>query len=179
MSTPTNTSSDDNPYNAPTSMIGGSDGPSPFAESEGGVSLKTVEMLRQTKPWVRFVSVLGFIAAVLFILGGIFTLITISVGAGTGLSPLEVVGFLAVYVTLGLLYLPPSVFLFRYASRIADLMADRRVDNLERALQAQKSFWRFIGIMILVVMAIYALIIVLGVVGFMSIRTTVNRPAGS
>jgi hypothetical protein len=61
-------------------------------------------------------------------------------------------------------YIVPGIFLMRYASRIAALVASGRADDLESALAAQKSFWKFVGIVVAVVLGLY-LVILLLVVG--------------
>ena len=68
------------------------------------------------------------------------------------------------YLAMSLLYMMPGIYLNRYASRISDLMLLRREDALEQALEAQKSFWKFIGILFLSLVALYVLIIILAVV---------------
>jgi hypothetical protein len=61
---------------------------------------------------------------------------------------------------VGVLYFLPALLLFRYASRINDLWTNRSVRALEDALEAQKSFWKFVGILMLVVIVLYLLVIV-------------------
>ena len=64
-----------------------------------------------------------------------------------------------VYGALALVYLIPSVFLSRYASDIARLRSSLRVQDLEEALQSQKSFWKFIGIATIVMIVLYVLLL--------------------
>jgi hypothetical protein len=118
-----------------------------------------VEALTQTRPWVRFLSILGFLTTALLALFGLFF---IGLGAtGTALSRSQFgggagigVGF--VYLLISLLYLFASLFLFRYASGIAS-MAHDTAGGMERALAAQKSFWRLIGITAAVYLVFVAL----------------------
>ena len=66
---------------------------------------------------------------------------------------------------LGLLYIFPSLFLFRYASGIASMLKEDAVRGMESALAAQKSFWRFVGILTVIVLCIYAVVLAVVVVG--------------
>jgi len=120
---------------------------------------KTVAMLRQTKPWVRFMSILMFIGAAFMI---IFGLVAGVVGIAGG--AFEGAVFLILYPLMGLLYIFPALFLFRYASRIRDFMAHGLSENLDAALEAQKSFWKFIGILTLIILGIYAVIFVVAII---------------
>lgn len=112
--------------------------------------LSVHESLRQTKPWVRFLSVLGFICAGLMVLAGIAVGLLSLASGETGMLLIAVV-----YPISGLLYLVPCLFLSRYATFIGEYLVSGQQAQLEQALQAQKSFWKFVGIVTLVVMCIY------------------------
>ena len=98
-------------------------------------------ILAGTKPWVRLVSILGFISAGLMILLGIGV-------AGLGLFQRGAPEFVAIgmiYPITGLLYLVPSFYLFRYASRIEDYVRGGQDMQLELALDSQRAFWKFVA----------------------------------
>lgn len=120
-----------------------------------------IEHLRATKPWVRFMSIMSFIGAGLMVLLGLFMiLMPIAPGMkGFGVGP--IVGL--IYIAMAAIYIAPAVFLHRFASAIGDLMVGGGDVALEAALGSQKSFWRFVGILTLVVVCIYALIIVVAI----------------
>lgn len=148
--------SSDNPYRSPEvvatpSDVGGSD---PSLSS-------AAHMLRQTKPWVRFISVLMFIGSAFLALGG-----AIMMAAGAAGGP-RVPGAFAgiVYVFMAILYVIPAVFLWRYADRIGSFMLHRTPGTLAHALEAQKSFWKFVGILTLIVLCIYATLAIFFIFG--------------
>lgn len=121
-----------------------------------GISARTMELLRQTRPWVIFFSVLGFLATGLMLLVGLF--ITVG-GMATRAAGMRVwIGLL--YVAFAAIYLFPSIFLWRYGMRIGSLVARGHAEDLELALEAQKSFWRFTGILTIVVIVLYVVAIV-------------------
>jgi hypothetical protein len=70
-----------------------------------------------------------------------------------------------VYGLLGLLYIYPALKLWRYASGINVLARVQDSTSLHAALDEQRAFWKFIGIMILVILSLYLLIIVVALVG--------------
>jgi hypothetical protein len=118
---------------------------------------RAFDMLRQTKPWVRLMSIVMFVVAGLTLVFGIVIGIGGMMSSGVRSAGIPAaLGF--VYIAMGLLYLAPGIYLFRYASRIALLVATRREDALEGALESQKSFWKFAGIITLVVIGLYVLI---------------------
>lgn len=149
----------DNPYRSPSCF---SDPQVVGDESGQVVTLKVLSMLRQTQPWARFLSVLGYISSALLVFVGLIGFGAMTLGSG----PPRPVGNLIflVYFFIGILYFVPSLFLFRYASRIDALWTTRSVRQLEDALEAQKSFWKFVGILMLIVIVLYLLGIVLAFV---------------
>lgn len=147
-------------YASPTSMLA--------YQSGGGMtetaSPRTIELLRQTRPWVLLFSVLMFIVAGLMFLGGL-AMAGIGLIGGRGAMSIAAIGGV-VYVLGGMLYFFPALYLGRYGSRIGSLAVTRRTDTLESALEAQKSFWKFLGVATLVVIGLYvALIVVVLIIG--------------
>ena len=63
-------------------------------------------------------------------------------GAGPGIA---VIGVL--YACMGLIYLVPALHLWRYGKHIDGYLKDPQGIQLERALEAQRRFWKFIGIL--------------------------------
>jgi hypothetical protein len=125
-----------------------------------------VEHLQATKPWVRLISIIMFISVGLMFLGGLVMMLMPSpMGMGGG-------GFGAlvgiIYIIMGGLYLAPAYFLHQYASSIGDFVQNGGDSALENALGSQKSFWRFIGILTLVVICIYGLVFLFVILGALS-----------
>jgi hypothetical protein len=112
-----------------------------------GLSEVALAHLRGTKPWVRFISVMTLISAGLMVVLGILALIAMPLAG-------------VVYIAVAGLYLVPYTLLKRYADAIAALTRTQRMGDVECALIAQKSFWKFSGVMLIVVLCIYAAVIV-------------------
>ena len=152
----------DNPYQSPQVMgVPSGGGADPSLD-------RAVSMLRQTKPWVRFISVMMFIGSAFMVLGGLF-MMAIGAGGGAGGAGWPGaafgVGLGVAYIVFALLYIVPAVFLWKYADRIAVFMRERSTGALASALESQKSFWKFVGILMLIMLVIYAGIFVLGIFG--------------
>jgi len=146
-----------NPYAAPRAPV--MQMSRPGGESQGAVSAGALEMLRLTKPWVRFLGVLGIIGMVLLSLGGV----AVAIAGAAMKSNGSMLGLGLVYLLMGVLYLPPIIYLNRYANRIGDLLRSEAAEDLEAALTAQKSFWRYAGIVTLCVLCLYAIALLVGV----------------
>jgi ABC-type Na+ efflux pump permease subunit len=141
--------------------------PAPFLAGER-VSERVVMALSKTRPWVRLISVLVIIACALMVLGGLGALIAsiaggMSTGGYTGGAAYGIgfgIAAFAVYLVIAALTFPVGLLLSRYASRIKDLQRSGRVEALETALFAQKSFWKYLGILTLINLVLYVLALV-------------------
>lgn len=119
-----------------------------------------LEALRKTKPWVRFLSIIGFLCVVLMVVIGIGVAVAGAFFGGNqgkpGFEGPFLIGMSLLYVLLGILYIFPSLYLFRYASAIGEaLAAPSKSAAVENALRQQKSFWKFAGIMTLIMFLVY------------------------
>lgn len=139
----------------------------PVAISRGeGLSPRVLSALAGTRPWVRFCAIIGFIlAGLIFILAAVMLFGGAALFASGGENAiggsLPVIAAL-VYAVMGLLYLFPSIKLWKYGSHIASLMGSQSMSDLEAALESQRSFWKFVGVMVLVAICLYVLIFVVG-----------------
>ena len=144
--------SDVNPYQAPMATTFSID----VGDSDSNLD-RAADMLRQTKPWVRFISVMLFIVGGFMVLAGLFVMLAgaaAKLPGGFG----GAIGF--IYIVMAVLYILPAVFLWTYADRISIFLRKRSPGRLASALEAQKSFWKLAGILMLIVLCMYAVIIV-------------------
>ncbi len=132
----------------------------PAIAAGGDVSVEVVELLRKTKPWVRLLAVLGFLGLGLALVGALAGLVLgASAGMGAGTALVQLV---AILVEI-LLFFPALLFLNRYASRIGNLVASGHPQDLEDALAAQKSYWKYVGILVLVFLLLAIVAVVLAI----------------
>lgn len=130
----------------------------PAAAPREVITQPMLDMLRKTRPWVRFLSIMGFLMVGLIVLiglgvagFGVFTAVT-----GERSQGALMLGLGVLYVVMGLLYFYPSRYLARYAGAITrTLDGPSRTSALEEALRWQKSFWKFAGILTLVTLLLY------------------------
>jgi hypothetical protein len=153
--------SDSNPYQSPSA---------PAQQWESQLDVESVlyeatQSLAQTKPWVRFLSVLGFFAMGVMT----FAVIVASLAAGGpfGAGPVQLIVMIPMLV---LFYGIPSILLWNYASRINEFLRARTAPTFSAALAAQKSFWKYLGILVLVVFIFYAVVLL----GFLVLPTVLG-----
>jgi hypothetical protein len=110
------------------------------------VSPALVDLLTRTRPWTMFVAVLGLIGVGFMVLGAILILAASSKFGSGG------IGFIMALLYLGMaaIYALPCIRLVQYSSAISQLRISPSARSLEIALDCQRSFWKTVGIMILV-----------------------------
>ncbi len=135
---------------------------SPFGQSELDFG-EAERHLAQTKPWVRFVSILGFVMCV-------FSIVSFALGAMHGTVQMTVIWAFSLLFSL-VFYLVPSIMLWTYGSRIGEYLRGSDSASFSKALVAQKTFWRYLGILALAGIALYfvaiAVLVGMGVMGAM------------
>lgn len=165
-----------NPYSSPQSnLFGGTS-----ASGGDGVTQGVILQLQKTRPWVRFIAVLMFIISALMLLAGVLMGAFGATGgfkpAGGGSAAFNAgfgVGMAALYAFIAVLYMYPALKLWKYADRIRDLVNSRQGIDLEKALNEQRAFWKFVGVMIIVLLVLYFFIFV-AAIGF-GVFTTMTK----
>ena len=115
--------------------------------------------LRATRPWTRLLSVLGFIGTALIILAGIAMFVGKEfIPMSEKAPPLAFMGIF--YIVASVFYLVPSIWLSKYSSAITAFLNAGDALELGKAIAYQKSFWKFVGILALISIAVAVLGIV-------------------
>ncbi len=128
------------------------------------------QYLDQTRPWVRFMSILAFVGAGFMALAGAGIMLAglaggfSDRGAGRMFGAIGGMALGAVYLGMACLYIAPGVFLHRFAGSIWQLKLAPNAGALDEALRHQRSFWRYIGIMSLIGLIVGVIVVVLAIV---------------
>lgn len=117
-----------------------------------------IKILSRTLPWVRFLSVVGFISVGFFALLGALSLVGITT------ERLEQVHLqaLAVYPILMVVSFVPAFHLHKCARRMETFVSQGHTVQLEGVLEAQRAFWKFLGCLVLVMGMILVAAMVIG-----------------
>jgi hypothetical protein len=147
--------------------------PAPLSEAHATETLKVTEDVRsymyETAKWTKFLSIIGFIGT------GFMVLISFSVGAIMSVmdnmlgdaNPYAKLGTGALTVILllsALLYFYPSLLLFKYSNAAKKAVLYEDQASLGIAVSKLKSFFKFWGILIIVVLAFYIIIFLFAIV---------------
>jgi len=120
--------------------------------------------------WIRFLSVLGFIASGVYVIAAIFSLIG-AIGDGIGLVIVFIINLIA-----GFIFFYPSYLLWCYANTIIQLRSGFQLGALKNAIELQARFWKFKGILALLSIIIIIVIFILILMGVNFLSLELNFP---
>ncbi len=122
--------------------------------------------LGETARWSKFLSIVGFIFCGLFVLIGLFAG---SFMAGTfgrfggGAGMMGGAFFSVLYVLLALLYFFPCLYLYNFAAKMQVALRTNDQEQLSQSFRNLKSCYKFMGILMIVVLGFYALALLIGI----------------
>ncbi len=121
--------------------------------------------LRETARWARFLAIIGFVLIGLMLIIALIGLMLPSMSGLGGLGSFYSAGVFVGYFLVALIYLLPLLYLFRFASKMQ--LALRTEDNMEMegAFANIKAHYRFIGILTIILLALYGLIFLFAMLG--------------
>lgn len=139
-----------NPYAAPSAAAAVE-----TAEGGGAVSRAMIMAMRQTKPWVLLFTVLTGLATAIMSVTVLFSLLALLTDVVAGM-----VMFLF-YGTYTGIYGYTAFLLYKYFDTLGKFERNADAPSLEKALVAQKNFWKFCGIMALIAIGLTLLFVLL------------------
>ena len=136
-----------------------------IAQEEANTLKITNEIIRQLNDagkWGKFLAILGFVMMGLMVVFGFVLSITLAFipmpMADMFPFPPIVIGLF--YLLIATLYFLPILYLYRFSTGIKQALLLKNQDQLTRAFFNLKSLYRFIGILMIVFLALYPIIIV-------------------
>lgn len=130
--------------------------------------------LSETAKWARFLSIVGMISLVLMILFGLFFSRIFSSLSGNSFEGSEVssgwtagmgMAMAVVYIIIAIIWFFPFLYLLRFANTIKTAVNSNDQNALNVSFQNLKACFRYVGIVTIIVLALYALIFVFAIVG--------------
>jgi len=165
-----------NPYSTPSANLYGA------ASGAGGdaVSPSTIAQLTGTKPWVRFLSVLTWIGAIIMVLAALFMLVAGSsgvaqMGENSAYGAGVMAGMALYYGVMAFVIIYPAMKMWKYANSIGRLAASHSVADLDAALAEQRRYWKFSGILVIIFMCLA----VVGLIAGVALGLTAMKGAGA
>ena len=119
--------------------------------------------LRETRKWTKFFAILGFI----FI--GLMVFMSIGMFAASNMmsayTSVPMGGIAVFYLLLIGVYFFPVYYLLQFSNKAKEALISRSSQTLTEAMKYIKSHYKFVGIMTIVMLALYPIIII-GAIAF-------------
>jgi Family of unknown function (DUF5362) len=133
----------------------------------------SINYLGEVARWCRFLSIIGFIYCGLMVLFGVFfgtiiSMMTPMMGQDSAAMSTIGSGFLGiVIIVVSLLLFFPAYYLFNFSTKMKRAILHNEQPVLAESLKNLKSFFKFYGILVIVVLSFYILIFAAGIIGAM------------
>ncbi len=119
--------------------------------------------LRETRKWTKFLAILGFVFMGIGVLGSIGMFAASSMMSAY--TPVPMGGIAALYLILIGVYFFPIYYLLQFSNKAKEALITRSSQTLTEAMKYIKSHYKFVGIMTIVMLALYPIIII-GAIAF-------------
>lgn len=123
--------------------------------------------LREIAKWTNFIAIVGFIVVGLMVIGALSVGVFMSsfnsmTDMGIPFPP----GLLSVvYIIIALVYFFPIYHLYKFSAKIRRGLGSQNEAEVTEAFRFLKSHYKFIGILLIIVLSLYGLLFLIGLLG--------------
>ncbi len=126
------------------------------------ITTEIAGQLRSASGWAKFLSILGFVFVGFIIFAGVLVSLIMSfVPQENDIFPFPAFLFGIIYLVFGAIYILPVLYLFRFSAGIQKALFTKNQEQMSKAFSNLKAHYRYIGIMMLAIFALYLIIIVI------------------
>jgi hypothetical protein len=112
--------------------------------------------------WSKFLAIVGFVGMAIMMLIGLLMLVGLPfLSALSKTAPMWGIGVL--YLLFGVMYYFPTLYLYRFSEKIKRGIQENDESILTDGFLNLKKMFKFVGIVMIVVLSMYALILVIAV----------------
>jgi hypothetical protein len=139
------------------------------------ISPESLGYLNTTRKWTMFFAILGFIFLGLMLIigllaGSLLSGLTSGLSGSSGMEGMEgakaaggiasVLVFIVILI-FAVIYFFPLLYLLRFSKHTANAVANLDSNEMQLAFKNLKSYWKYIGILIIIVLALYLIIFII------------------
>lgn len=133
------------------------------------ITFEAETYLRETAKWAHFLGIVGFVFSILtivsaFSVGAVVGKLQQTYGSGLDAKALSS-GLSFMYFLFGVLIFVPSLYLYQFAAGLKQGFDFGEQINLNAAFQKLKSYFRFLGILIISFIVLYLIVLIGALVG--------------
>ena len=137
------------------------------------LSTTTLKWLYDASRWARFIAILGFIMIGFLVIVGIFigpalSILNEDIDIAGGNAVLSGGIIAAIYIVIAIIYFFPIYYLFQFSNGVTKAYKTKDEDSLNASFLFLKKHFKFIGVLLIIVLAIYILLFVVTIFGFVA-----------
>ena len=135
-----------------------------------GIDQSSRAHLAEAAKWAKFLAIVGFVMCGLiivlsFFIGALFSTSMSRYGDSAAFGKGFGIIMTIVYLSFGVLYFFPCLFLFRFANNMIVALNSNEQITLNRSFQNLKIMFRYVGILTIIVLALYIIAFIFGILG--------------
>ncbi len=149
----------------------------PFPQREESGLFRNLEIneqgniyIEETSKWARFLSIIGFIVLFFALIGGLGVMMASSAAVRSTGMPFSGAILGLFYIIMALLYFFPSFYLYKFGSLARKGIQTENISDLNEGLRYLKNFFRFTGILVIVIIGFYIIVLLAFGMGAMTSR---------
>ena len=130
------------------------------------IDWRSKEFLKETAKWTKFLSILGFVGIGLMVLGSLVMLFAPSSLMSNGDFPFGgKIFMMLLYLAFAVLYYFPISYLYQFSENTKKAIENNDNNAIRDAFEFLKSHYKFMGILTIILLAFYAIMIFIGLIG--------------
>lgn len=119
--------------------------------------------LKESAGWTKFISIVGFVFLGLLVLIALFAGAFLGEMMGnSGMGAMGGAVVTVIYLLIAALYFFPIYYLFQFSSKMKAALQTQNSEFLEQAFSNLKSHYKFMGILLIIALALYAIAFIFG-----------------
>ncbi len=130
------------------------------------IDWRSKEFLKETAKWTKSLAILGFVGIGLMVLGSLVMLFAPSSLMSNGDFPFGgKIFMMLLYLAFAVLYYFPISYLYQFSENTKKAIENNDNNAIRDAFEFLKSHYKFMGILTIILLAFYAIIIFIGLIG--------------
>ena len=130
------------------------------------IDWRSKEFLKETAKWTKFLAILGFVGIGLMVLGSLVMLFAPSSLMSNGDFPFGgKIFMMLLYLAFAVLYYFPISYLYQFSENTKKAIENNDNNAIRDAFEFLKSHYKFMGILTIILLAFYAIIIFIALIG--------------
>jgi hypothetical protein len=129
-----------------------------------------IHYITEMRKWTLFLSIIGFIGLGMMIIGGFVMVFFSGILPGEGFGPITVLPM----ILIAIIYFFPVFYLYQFSSLSKRALLLKDTSLISEAMRYLKMHFKFIGVLIIILLIIYLIVGIFALLGFSMLRSSMT-----